>query len=121
MGKKARSWYVDETSIKVHEKWCYLYRAIDHDGNLVDSRLSEKRDMHTAQRFFKQALAAVGHAPESVTTDGHRSYDELRNYFRSHSPKKTQCPLLNNGRSSVSETWFYENWWWSFYSFVDGF
>jgi hypothetical protein len=29
----------DETSIKVRGKWCSLYRAIDHDGNLVDSRL----------------------------------------------------------------------------------
>jgi transposase-like protein len=58
----------------VHGKWCYLYRAIDHDGNLVDSRLIEKRDMDAAQQFFKQALAVVGHAPEQVTTDGHRSY-----------------------------------------------
>ena len=42
-GQAGPSWYVDETYIKVHGKWCYLYRAIDHDGNLVDSRLSEKR------------------------------------------------------------------------------
>ena len=65
---------MDETYIKVHGKWCYLYRAIDHDGNLVDSRLSEKRDMDAAKQFFSQAMAAVGHPPETVTTDGHRSY-----------------------------------------------
>jgi putative transposase len=73
-GQAGRSWYVDETYIKVNGKWCYLYRAIDGDGNLVDSRLSEKRDMDAAQQFFKQALDVVGHAPETVTTDGHRSY-----------------------------------------------
>lgn len=73
-GQAGTSWYVDETYIKVHGKWCYLYRAIDRDGNLVDSRLSEKRDMDAAQQFFKQALAVVGHTPEQVTTDGHRSY-----------------------------------------------
>jgi putative transposase len=73
-GQAGRSWYVDETYIKVHGKWCYLYRAIDHDGNLVDSRLSEKRDMDAAKQFFEQAVAVVGHAPEQVTTDGHRSY-----------------------------------------------
>jgi transposase-like protein len=28
-GQARPSWYVDETSIKVHGKWCYLYRAID--------------------------------------------------------------------------------------------
>lgn len=73
-GQAGTSWYVDETYLKVGGKWCYLYQAIDGDGNLVDSRLSEKRDMEAAKRFFEQALAVVGHAPESVTTDGHRSY-----------------------------------------------
>jgi putative transposase len=73
-GQAGKSWYVDETYINVQGKWHYLYRAIDSDGNLVDSRLSKKRDMDAAQQFFKQAIAVVGHAPESVTTDGHRSY-----------------------------------------------
>ncbi len=73
-GQAGKSWYVDETYIKVHGKWCYLYRAIDHDGNLVDSMLSEKRNMEAAKRFFKQAVAVVGHAPDQVTTDGHTSY-----------------------------------------------
>jgi transposase-like protein len=73
-GQAGTSWYVDETYVKIHGKWCYLYRAIDHDGNLVDSRLSEKRDMDAAKQFFTQAVAVVGHAPKQVTTDGHRSY-----------------------------------------------
>jgi hypothetical protein len=33
-GKVGRSWYVDETYLKVHGRWCYLYRAIDRNGNL---------------------------------------------------------------------------------------
>jgi putative transposase len=73
-GQAGRSWYVDETYVKVKGKWCYLYRAIDRDSNLVDSMLSEKRDMKAAKRFFQQAVAVVGHAPERVTTDGHDSY-----------------------------------------------
>jgi transposase-like protein len=73
-GQAGTSWYVDETYLKVHGKWCYLYRAIDSDGNLVDSMLSEKRNMEAAQRFFKQAVAVVGHGPDQVTTDGHISY-----------------------------------------------
>ena len=39
-GKLGKSWYVDETYIKVKGKWCYLYRAIDRDGNLIDCRMS---------------------------------------------------------------------------------
>jgi putative transposase len=67
-------WHVDETYVKVQGKWCYFYRAIDRNGNLVDSMLSQKRDMDAAQRFFQQALETVGHAPSQVTTDGHGSY-----------------------------------------------
>ncbi len=73
-GRAGRPWYVDETYIKVGGVWCYLYRAIDRDGNLVDARLSETRDMAAAQQFFRQAAATVGQLPERVTTDGHAAY-----------------------------------------------
>jgi putative transposase len=73
-GKAGRSWYCDETYLKVGGKWCYLYRAIDRDGNLVDSMLSEHRDMDAAKRFFIQAKDVLGHKPTRVTTDGHDAY-----------------------------------------------
>ncbi len=72
--KSGRSWYCDETYVRVSGKWCYLYRAIDRDGNLVDSMLSEHRDMASAKRFFTGAKEVVGHKPARVTTDGHDSY-----------------------------------------------
>src|ERR1700739_2686970 len=55
-----QSWYADETYLKVHGRWCYLYRAIDRDGNLVDTMLSSTRDMKAAQRFFRSARAVAG-------------------------------------------------------------
>ena len=73
-GRPGRSWHVDETYIKVRGVWKYLYRAIDRDGNLVDSMLSEHHDMDSARRFFKGALEIAEQAPEKVTTDGHDSY-----------------------------------------------
>src|SRR3954464_11193224 len=73
-GKVGRCWYVDETYLKVSGRWCYLYRAIDRDGQLVDSMLSPKRDMAAAQRFFRSAQTVAGRRPEQVTTDGHNSY-----------------------------------------------
>jgi transposase-like protein len=95
-GQAGTSWYVDETYLKVRGKWCYLYRAINHDGNLVDSRLSEKRDMDAAQQFFKQALAVVGHAPESVTTDGHRSYPRAISETMGNNVQHRTNVYLNN-------------------------
>ena len=41
LGQAGRSWYIDETYVKVNGRWCYLYRAIDRAGNLLDSMLSE--------------------------------------------------------------------------------
>jgi putative transposase len=73
-GQAGSSWYVDETYVRVKGRWCYLYRAIDWDGNLVDTMLSETRDMEAAKRFFRQARAVVGSAPTRVTTDGHDAY-----------------------------------------------
>jgi putative transposase len=73
-GKAGRSWYVDETYIKVQGRWCYLYRAIDRSGALVDVMFSEHRDMAAAKAFFRSAKAVTGVMPDRVTTDGHDSY-----------------------------------------------
>ena len=73
-GARGRHWHVDETYLKVRGRWAYLYRAIDRGGNLVDTMLSEHRDMAAAQAFFRSAKAATGVTPERVTTDGHGSY-----------------------------------------------
>jgi transposase-like protein len=48
-GKAGKIWFVDKTYIRVKGKWCYLYRGIDEDGNLVDVRLSQKRDRSAAK------------------------------------------------------------------------
>src|SRR5207237_3259005 len=63
-----------QTYLKVHGRWCYLYRAIDQHGSLVDVLLSEHRDMAAAQAFFRSAQAVTGITPDRVTTDGHDSY-----------------------------------------------
>ena len=62
-----------QTYLKVHGRWCYLYRAIDRNGNLVDVLFSEHRDMAAAQAFFRSAQAVTGITPDRVTTDGHDS------------------------------------------------
>src|SRR3954453_20833236 len=60
--------------LKVRGRWCYLYRAIDRNGDLIDTMLSEHRDMTAAKAFFRSAKSATGIVPGRVTTDGHGSY-----------------------------------------------
>jgi len=73
-GQAGIMWHADETYVKGNGAWWYFYRAIDRAGNLVEALLSEQRDMAAAQQFFAAALAATGHAPTHVTTDGHDAY-----------------------------------------------
>ena len=63
-----------QTYLKVAGRWCYLYRAIDSSGALVDVLFSEHRDMEAARAFFRSAKAVTGITPDRVTTDGHDSY-----------------------------------------------
>lgn len=73
-GKVGRSWYCDETYLKVKGRGVYLYRAIDRDGNLVDVLLSERQDQAAAEAFFRSARTVTGSVPDRVTTDGHGAY-----------------------------------------------
>jgi transposase-like protein len=68
-GKVGRCRHVDETYVKVAGEWCYLYRAIDRDGTLVDVYLSETRDMAAAKAFLRSARSVTQVEPEQVTTD----------------------------------------------------
>src|SRR3712207_795490 len=96
-GVRGRHWHVDETYLKVRGRWAYLYRAIDRGGNLVDTMLSEHRDMAAARAFFRAAKATAGVTPERVTTDGHGSY-----------PRAIRTVL---GRRVVHRTSAYKNLW----------
>jgi putative transposase len=73
-GRIGKSWYVDETYIKVNGRWCYLYRTIYRSGALVDVRLSETCGMEAAKAFCRSVKAVTGVTPARVTTEGHDSY-----------------------------------------------
>ncbi len=68
-GKAEKIWLVDKTYMRIKGVWCYLYRGIDEDGNLVDVRLSRTRDVTGTKAFFAQAISLHEDAPEKVATD----------------------------------------------------
>jgi transposase-like protein len=91
-----QSWYTDETYLKVQGRWCYLYRAIDRDGNLIETMLSATRDMKAAQRFFRSAQSVVGFVPDRVTTDGHNSYPRAIRSTLGRNVRHRTSVYLNN-------------------------
>ena len=74
-GRAGRSWYLDETYVKVSGRWCYLYRAIDREGNLLDSSLSEKRRSSsvpsTSSRYYCTKTSAPDHGQASRVHEGY--------------------------------------------------
>jgi IS6 family transposase len=70
------SWQLDETYIKVNEKWFYLYRAINKHGTTLDFYFSPKRNKNAAYQFLKRVLKPypVERQPKILNTDKHSSY-----------------------------------------------
>jgi putative transposase len=96
-GGVGQSWYVDETYLKVQGQWCYLYRAIDRDGCLVDARLSDTRDPAAAKVCFRSAWTVTGVTPDRITTDGHDAYPRaIRNVFGERVAHRTNRYLNNH-------------------------
>jgi transposase-like protein len=79
-------WRVDETYVKIHGAWTYLYRAVDRQGRTVDFRLSPNRDVAAAKAFFRKALATQGRAPVSITLDGYAASHRACASFRLKAP-----------------------------------
>ena len=71
--RSGQSWYVDETYLKVHGRWCYLYRGSIAMGT-SSTRCSATRDMRAGPAVFRSARSVAGFVPDRVTTDGHNSY-----------------------------------------------
>ena len=67
--KVGKKWHMDITYLFLENRWCYLYRAIDKSGNLIDVYLSDQRDIESAKRFFQQCQQTTDVMPCQITTD----------------------------------------------------
>ena len=66
-------WHLDEIYVKLNGEMVYLWRAVDHEGEILESYITKTRDKDAALRFMKKTLKRHG-SPEAITTDGLRSY-----------------------------------------------
>ena len=65
-------WHLDEVYVKINGEMRYLWRAVDHEGDVLESFVTKTRDK-AALKFIKKAMRRHGKA-KSITTDGLRSY-----------------------------------------------
>jgi putative transposase len=72
-GSRHWKWHLDEMYVRLNGEMVYLWRAVDHEGEVLESYVTRKRDKSAALRFMKKTLKRHGKA-EQIVTDGLRSY-----------------------------------------------
>ncbi len=66
-------WHFDEMDVKLDGEMVYLWRAVDHEGEILESDVTKTRDKAAALASMKKALKRNG-APKAIDTDGLQSY-----------------------------------------------
>jgi len=52
-------WHLDEVYVKLNGEMVYLWRAVDHEGEILESFVTGTRDKEAALRFMKKALTCL--------------------------------------------------------------
>jgi len=66
-------WHLDEVFVKINGETHYLWRAVDHEGEVLEVFATKLRDRKAALKFLKRAMKRYGR-PNEIVTDRLRSY-----------------------------------------------
>ncbi|WP_319824044.1 IS6 family transposase [Thalassovita sp.] len=66
-------WHLDEMFVKINGERHYLWRAVDHEGEVLESFVTKRRDKKAALKLLRKAMRKHGR-PEVIVTDKLRSY-----------------------------------------------
>src|SRR5919199_459615 len=72
--KPSRCWHLDEMVVRIAGETVYLWRAVDHEGEVLDVLVQRRRDKAAALKLMRKLLKKQGFAPAVVVTDQLRSY-----------------------------------------------
>jgi putative transposase len=67
-------WHLDEMVVRIAGKRMYLWRAVDHEGEVLDMLVQCRRDKRAALRLMRKLLRKQGFTPKLLTTDKLGSY-----------------------------------------------
>ena len=71
-------WHMDEVFVKINGETHYLWRAVDHEGEVLEAFVSKRRDRRAALTFFRKIMKRYG-KPKVIVTDRLRSYRAAMN------------------------------------------
>lgn len=98
-GLRSSCWRLDEMFVKINGERYYLWRAVDHEGEVLESFVTKKCDKKAALKFLKKAMRKHG-CPEVVVTDRQRSYGAALKDIGANKKQETGRWLNNRAENS---------------------
>src|SRR5712664_1388904 len=80
--RPSNRWHLDEMVVRIAGKRMYLWRAVDHEGEILDMLVQRRRDKRAALRLMRKLLKKQGYAPKLLVTDKLRSYGSAFRHLR---------------------------------------
>ena len=71
-------WHLDEVFVRINGETHYLWRAVDHEGEVLEVFVTKRRDRKAALKFLRKTMKRYGR-PEVIVTDRLRSYRAAMN------------------------------------------
>src|SRR6201984_824278 len=72
--RPSNRWHLDEMVVRIAGRRMYLWRAVDHEGEVLEILVQRRRNKCAAVKLMRKLLRKQGFAPKTVTTDKLRSY-----------------------------------------------
>ena len=92
-------WHLDEVFVRINGETHYLWRAVDHEGEVLEVFVTKRRDRRAALRFLKRAMKRYGQ-PKVIVTDRLRSYRAAMNVIGNGADQ--ECGRWLNNRAENS-------------------
>lgn len=81
-------WHLDEVFVKINGETHYLWWAVDHEGEVLESYVTKRPDRKAALKFLSETMKRFG-PPHVIVTDLLRSYGAVMKVLGNLDRQKT--------------------------------
>jgi len=92
-------WHLDEVFVRINGETHYLWRAVDHEGEVLEAFVTKRRNRKAALQFLRKAMKRYG-SPKVIVTDKLRSYRAAMKEIGNEARQETGHRLNNRAENS---------------------
>jgi putative transposase len=93
-------WHLDEVVVRINGQKCWLWRAVDQDGYVLDEIVQTRRSTKAARRLLTRLLKKQGLPPKRMITDKLRSYGAAQRQVMPNVEHRSHKGLNNRAENS---------------------